>query len=92
MDGGQRPDMDGSVGMYSRYSRIEVKDSRYVPTKAQVREGLNRLAADVSVGIDVAAAGVAVTALLGLPVTPVIGGAATIWGASRALHGCARRY
>lgn len=36
--GGQRPDMDGSTSLNSRYSRNEVKNSDYVPTQKQAAE------------------------------------------------------
>jgi hypothetical protein len=38
VDGGQRPDMDGSTSLFSRYSRNEVKNSDYVPTQKQAKE------------------------------------------------------
>lgn len=90
--GGQNPDMDGSVGMYSRHSRITIVNSDYIPTKTQARESAARFAGDVASGVDVAAAGVAVVALFAAQrVSPAIGFAATVWGASRALQGCSNR-
>ena len=91
-DGGQHPDMGGSTSLYSRYTKVEVRDSSRVPTKSEKKESIARLSGDLAIGGDIVAAGIGVAAVFGAPIGVSVGVAAATWGAGRALKGCRDRY
>lgn len=83
VDGGQHPDMDGSTGLYSRYSRNEVKNTDYIPTAKQAAESA-KLAKKLGLH---ATDGVMI--VVGTFGGPVGTGAAFAYGAGRWISGLA---